>query len=75
MRAAWPKEAYEERANHSPINRFGRVEEVAHAATVSRLAGVVVHLGRIVLVIDGGAVAAGAYMVEKYRRRKAAAKP
>jgi len=26
-------------------------------------------------VIDGGAVAAGAYMVEKYRRRKAAAKP
>jgi hypothetical protein len=25
------------------------------------------------LSVDGGAVAAGAYMVEKYRRRKAAA--
>lgn len=27
----------------------------------------------ITLAVDGGAVAAGAYMVEKYRRRKAAA--
>jgi 3-oxoacyl-[acyl-carrier protein] reductase len=74
VRAAWPKEAYEERANHSPINRFGRVEEVAHAATFLA-SPESSYISGAVLVIDGGAVAAGAYMVEKYRRRKAAAKP
>jgi 3-oxoacyl-[acyl-carrier protein] reductase len=71
VRAAWSKEAYEERANHSPINRFGRVEEVAHAATFLA-APESSYISGAVLVIDGGAVAAGAYMVEKYRRRKAA---
>ena len=73
VRAAWSKEAYEERANHSPINRFGRVEEVAHAATFLA-APESSYISGAVLVIDGGAVAAGAYMVEMYRRRKAAAK-
>jgi hypothetical protein len=29
----------------------------------------------VTVSVDGGAVAAGAYMVEKYRRRKAAALP
>jgi 3-oxoacyl-[acyl-carrier protein] reductase len=74
VRAAWSKEAYEERANHSPINRFGRVEEIAHAVTFLA-APESSYISGAVLVIDGGAVAAGAYMVEKYRRRKAAAKP
>ena len=68
------REAYEERANHSPINRFGRVEEVARVAAFLA-APDSSYISGAVLVIDGGAVAAGAYMVEKYRRRKAAAKP
>ena len=70
VRAAWSKEAYEERANHSPINRFGRVEEIAHAA-LFLAAPESSYISGTVLVVDGGAVGAGAYMVEKYRRRKA----
>jgi len=70
VRAAWSKEAYEERANHSPINRFGRVEEIARAA-MFLAAPESSYISGTVLVVDGGAVGAGAYMVEKYRRRKA----
>jgi len=70
VRAAWSREAYEERANHSPINRFGRVEEIARAA-MFLAAPESSYISGTVLVVDGGAVGAGAYMVEKYRRRKA----
>ena len=70
VRAAWSKEAYDERANHSPINRFGRVEEIARAA-MFLAAPESSYISGTVLVVDGGAVGAGAYMVEKYRRRKA----
>jgi 3-oxoacyl-[acyl-carrier protein] reductase len=70
VRAAWSKEAYQERANHSPINRFGRVEEIARAA-MFLAAPESSYISGTVLVVDGGAVGAGAYMVEKYRRRKA----
>jgi NAD(P)-dependent dehydrogenase (short-subunit alcohol dehydrogenase family) len=73
VRAAWSREAYEERANHSPINRFGSVDEVARLATFLA-SPESSYISGAVMVIDGGATAAGSYMVEKYRRRKAAAR-
>ena len=70
VRAAWSKEALEERANHLPIRRLGKTSEIAHAAMflASPESG---YISGATLVVDGGSVAAGAYMVEKYRRRKA----
>ena len=67
----WSAEAMRERAQHQPVARFGTVEEIAHAAMflASPKSG---YVNGTVLVVDGGAVAAGAYMVEKYRRRKSA---
>lgn len=66
----WPPEALRERAQHQPVARLGAVEEVAHAALflADEESG---YINGTTLVIDGGAVAAGSYMVEKYRRRKA----
>jgi len=72
MRGVWSAEALRERPQHGAIARFGTVEEVAHAAffLASPESGFITG---ITLTVDGGAVASGAYMVEKYRRRKAAA--
>jgi len=55
---------------HGAIARFGTVEEIAHKA-LFLAAPESGFITGITLSVDGGAVAAGAYMVEKYRRRKA----
>lgn len=72
MLGAWTAEALRERPQHGAIPRFGTVEEIAHTAAflASPDSGFITG---ITVSVDGGAVAAGAYMVEKYRRRKAAA--
>jgi 3-oxoacyl-[acyl-carrier protein] reductase len=70
VRAAWSKEALEERANHLPIPRLGKTSEIAHAAMFLASPDSA-YISGATLVVDGGSVAAGAYMVEKYRRRKA----
>jgi 3-oxoacyl-[acyl-carrier protein] reductase len=71
MLGAWSAEALRERPQHGAIARFGTVEEVAHTALflASPDSGFITG---VTISVDGGAVAAGAYMVEKYRRRKAA---
>jgi NAD(P)-dependent dehydrogenase (short-subunit alcohol dehydrogenase family) len=74
MLGAWSAEALKERPQHGAIARFGTVEEIASAALflASPESGFITG---VTLSVDGGAVAAGAYMVEKYRRRKAAEAP
>jgi predicted amidohydrolase YtcJ len=72
MLGAWSAEALEERPQHGAIARFGTVEEIAHTALflASPESGFITG---VTVSVDGGAVASRAYMVEKYRRRKAAA--
>ena len=71
MLGVWSAEALRERPQHGAIARFGTVDEIAHAALflASQDSGFITG---ITLPVEGGAVAAGAYMVEKYRRRKMA---
>jgi 3-oxoacyl-[acyl-carrier protein] reductase len=71
MLGVWSAEALKERPQHGAIARFGTVDEIAHTALflASPESGFITG---ITVSVDGGAVAAGAYMVEKYRRRKAA---
>jgi len=72
MLGAWSAEALRERSQHGAIARFGTVDEIANAV-LFLAAPESSFITGITLSVDGGAVAAGAYMVEKYRRRKAAA--
>ena len=74
MLGAWTAEALRERPQHGAIARFGTVDEVAHTALflASPQSGFITG---ITVPVDGGAVAAGAYMVEKYRRRRAEREP
>jgi NAD(P)-dependent dehydrogenase (short-subunit alcohol dehydrogenase family) len=72
MLGAWSAEALRERPQHGAIARFGTVEEIAHTALFFAAPASGFITG-VTLPVDGGAVAAGAYMVEKYRRRKSAA--
>ena len=72
MLGVWSAEALRERPQHGAIARFGTVDEIAHTALFLASPDSGFITGNTVSV-DGGAVAAGAYMVEKYRRRKAAA--
>lgn len=71
LRQGWSPEAFAERASQIPAGRLGTVYEIAHAVSMlaSPEAG---YISGVVLPVDGGSVAAGAYMVEKYRREKAA---
>ena len=71
MLGAWTAEALRERPQHGAIPRFGTVDEIAHVALflASEDSGFITGT---TISVDGGAVASGAYMVEKYRRRKAA---
>jgi 3-oxoacyl-[acyl-carrier protein] reductase len=71
MLGAWTAEALRERPQHGAIARFGTVDEIAHTA-LFLAAPESGFITGITVPVDGGAVAAGAYMVEKYRRRKAA---
>jgi 3-oxoacyl-[acyl-carrier protein] reductase len=73
MLGVWSAEALRERPQHGAIARFGTVDEIAHAA-LFLAAPEAAFITGITLSVDGGAVAAGAYMVEKYRRRKATAR-
>jgi NAD(P)-dependent dehydrogenase (short-subunit alcohol dehydrogenase family) len=71
MLGVWSAEALRERPQHGAIPRFGTVEEIAEA-TLFLASPTSSFITGVTLPVEGGAVAAGAYMVEKYRRRKAA---
>jgi len=70
MLGVWTAEALRERPQHGAIARFGTADEIAHTALflASPESGFITGA---TVAVDGGAAAAGAYMVEKYRRRKA----
>ena len=70
MLGAWTADALRERPQHGAIARFGTVDEIAHTA-LFLAAPESGFITGVTISVDGGAAAAGAYMVEKYRRRKA----
>jgi 3-oxoacyl-[acyl-carrier protein] reductase len=71
MLGVWSAEALRVRPQHGAIARFGTVDEIAHT-TLFLAAPESGFISGVTVSVDGGAVAAGAFMVEKYRRRNAA---
>lgn len=70
LRVAWSAEQVAEAGERIPARRIGKPEEVAHA--VSFLASPeAAFINGVVLPVDGGFTAAGGYMAEVYRQRKA----
>lgn len=67
LRSTWPADQLAARAEHLPVRRLGEVDDVVNAVSFfcGRQTGFVTGT---VLPVDGGSVAAGAYMVEQYRR-------
>ncbi|MFS1286864.1 SDR family NAD(P)-dependent oxidoreductase [Pseudomonas piscis] len=71
LRVAWSAEQVAEAGERIPVRRIGKPEEVAHA--VSFLASPeAAFINGVVIPVDGGFTAAGGYMAEVYRQRKAA---
>lgn len=71
LREAWSAEAYRERTRHIPAGRLGQTSEIAHAVEML-VSPAAAYISGVTLPVDGGSVAAGAYMVEKYRRTASA---
>lgn len=71
LRAAWSDDALAERAQHLPAARWATPQELADVIAFLALRESSFITG-VTLPVDGGSVAAGSYMVEKYRRRKQA---
>ncbi len=69
LTSAWSAEALAERAQHLPIARWATPAEIADVIAFLVLRETSFITG-VTLPVDGGSVAAGSYMVEKYRRRK-----
>lgn len=69
LRAGWSGSALEERCQHQPVARLASPEEVADLVGFLTLRQTSFITG-LTVPLDGGAVAAGSYMVEVYRRRK-----
>ncbi|MGC4250807.1 MAG: SDR family NAD(P)-dependent oxidoreductase [Sphingobium sp.] len=70
LRAAWPADMVAEAADRIPARRIGKPEEVAHAVSFLASPGAA-FINGVTIAVDGGFTAAGGYMAEIYRQRKA----
>jgi 3-oxoacyl-[acyl-carrier protein] reductase len=72
MIRGWPADALQDRGRQVPVGHLGAPHDVARAV-VFLAAPDAAFITGTVLAVDGGALGAGNYMVEKYRRRLARA--